>query len=440
MNTKFCEKYKPKKISELIGNEYQIDELKRLLKNFDKPKYKCFLITGPHGSGKSCFVNTILNECGYEMRTFDAQKFKQADNPLGYINELVSTTNIMTLFGYAEKKKYAIVVDELGIDVALREKSVYVNLMKMNNDYHICPIIFIFDTKHNKLINALRKGTNEICIREPSDDDIMLLLKKLCFNEKIRIRSKCVADRIVRFAQHDYRRLCTILSDISNNLGASSINDTMIDKYECVMSEKNIVLDLFSSAKKLLSSYENLENCMKSYELEKVNMPLMMHQNYPSRLSRNMPSQFGVIEKLTDSLSFGDVVDNYVYGEQRWDITCVHGFFACCMPSYLLHNIKNGNSSMLKFPVDMNKTSIKKLNRKHIISASKNMNSVDGIDYVYMSKLFTSMFKNDEIDRIKQIMQTYKLSLDDMETILKIDKCGGKNKPVITTKQKKMLK
>lgn len=452
MGSSYCEKYKPLKVEDVIGDEQATDEIIRLLKNFPIGKHKCILVTGTHGSGKTCRVDMILKKLNYIIKPLNISKIKRSDK-LGtiqsektkkkqlelYIKELTSCSNVISLFNGEENYKCAIVVDELDTESLSLEKNQLIDLMKLNNEIGMCPIIFIFDTKHNRLINTLRKGSHEVIISEPSNEDMMELLKRICFKEKLRIKNKEVAQKIIDFSQHDFRRLCMTLNDIVNDVGNNVITLEIVNNYAELMLEKDVSTDLFRSTYSLLSTYNNIDECQRLYEVEKVNIPLMVHQNYLLATNCNNEKSFDGIMKITNALSYGDVIDNYIYGEQRWDITNVHGFYSCCMPSYLLkHNNHNVNFRP-KFPVDMNKTSIKKLNKKHITNASRTFNSVDPIDYVYMGKIINALIKDDAQDKIIEIMKTYKLSLEKVESILKIDK-HSQYKLSLTNKQKKILK
>lgn len=50
MNVLFCDKYKPKNSSDVIGNVEQISRIVYFLKSFQKSKHKCLLITGDRKS------------------------------------------------------------------------------------------------------------------------------------------------------------------------------------------------------------------------------------------------------------------------------------------------------------------------------------------------------------------------------------------------------
>jgi len=77
MSLLFCNKYKPKTTKDIIGNNYSVFELCRLLRDFNKCKRKCILVTGTHGSGKSCCVEVVLNKLKYASKVLNITKFKQ---------------------------------------------------------------------------------------------------------------------------------------------------------------------------------------------------------------------------------------------------------------------------------------------------------------------------------------------------------------------------
>jgi len=459
----YYEKYKPRTIKDIIGDERSTENIVSFLKNFKRMKKKCMIVSGNHGSGKKCRVKTILTELGYEPIQIDITKIKlehkkdeikeknkkkKPNHSVIYLRNLINNVDLLSMdnLGNDDKiipTKKVILFDGLDTELMLQEKKKLISIMKLNNENSLCPIIFIFDFKHNKLINMLKKSSFTVTIGKPTNDNLFELLCKICQGEKIKLKNMDVANKIIAFAQNDFRRLCITLHDIVSGLvenisGSKVITIEVVNNYIHVVSEKDISLDLFSSSSKLLSSYENIEECLKIYEIEKVHIPLMIHQNYISSISKyqkNLGNE--KIMTITSALSYSDIVDNYIYGEQKWDISNVYGFFSCCVPSYILKGYKLPQYP--KFPVDMNKTSNKKLNKKHILNAAQIFRTIRSIDYIYISKIITHMFKNNKLLEIKQIMNYYKLSLTNLEDILKINKTS-KNKITLSAKQKKSLK
>jgi hypothetical protein len=73
------------------------------------------------------------------------------------------------------------------------------------------------------------------------------------------------------------------------------------------------------------------------------------------------------------------------------------------------------------FSSDLNKTSIKNINKKNISiiqnKINKNIN-----DILLLNKLLVDLIKKEEYIKIKNILKQYKLSSKYIDTILKIDK------------------
>jgi DNA polymerase III delta prime subunit len=437
MSIAFCEKYCPTKTTEIIGDNYATVSLHNWISKFPKCKSKCLLVTGNHGTGKSCRVDTILKDLNYAKKKFDILKFKKSVDSELYVRELTSCSSIVSLMSLENTQKCAIVIDEADTELLSQEKKQLITLTKINNKLSICPIIFVFDSKHSKLINTLRKVTDEIRINPPTESEMMDLLKKICYNEKIGIKNENVAKNIISFSQNDFRRLCTTLYDISRDVGHTSLTQEHIEKYKELMMEKNVSFDLFKTTRLLLTKFNSINDCFKLFEIEKVYVPLMLHQNYPLVINPNSTNKnYKTLVDLTKSLSYGDVIDNYVYGEQRWDITNVYGFYSCCYPSFILK--KQELHGFPSFFVDMGRTSNKRLNKKHIINASRIFNSTNSFDYVYINKIFFHLITKNKMDELINIMKVYGLTISKIDDILKIDK-NTPHKNIFTSRQKKIL-
>jgi hypothetical protein len=445
MSYTFCDKYAPKKMSDILGDREDVNYLEKILKNIDKQKFKCILVTGSHGSGKSCRVNMALRHLNYAIKLINISNFKRADDQVSYLQSIVSCSDISKMLVGDKLQKCVIVIDEMNDESINQEKTQIANIMKINNSYNICPIIFVFDNRYNKMINSLKKGSCEVKVKIPSDNEMRMMLKKIAIGENMRFQNKVVIDDIINFSQYDYRRLCTMVGDMTCEQVDNQIKRITIDivkKYKEMNLEKDIIPDIYCSTKKILSNYDSIQDCLKIYEMEKVNIPLMVHDNYISTIHlKNYDDINGMkdLTKITEAISMGDVVDNYVYGEQKWDITNVHGFYSCCVPGFYVNRNGYGLKKKADYFVDMKKTSIKKINRKNIILASQQIDSLDPMDYLYINKILAQYIKNDDIDSLIEMMKQYRLTLEKLENIIKIDKTN-KDKVVLNARQKRLLK
>ena len=123
----------------------------------------------------------------------------------------------------------------------------------------------------------------------------------------------------------------------------------------------------------------------------------MIHENYHKYIKQSEYT------KVLDNLSIGDILENYIYGEQNWDLLELHGIISCCIPSYLIKKYSNGKKSgSLVFAADLNRTSVKKMNKKNITKTNNSLNrncyknirnkSID--EFIYMGEIINKINEN----------------------------------------------
>ena len=135
----------------------------------------------------------------------------------------------------------------------------------------------------------------------------------------------------------------------------------------------------------------------------------MIHENYYKFIKKEEYS------KVLDNLSKGDILENYIYGEQNWDLLEIHGLISCVIPSYYINKYSNGkktvftkkmiNGNMTKvsdlvFAADLNRTSVKKMNKKNINKTNetitknsrKNIRNKSIDEFIYMGEITTIYF------------------------------------------------
>jgi hypothetical protein len=166
----------------------------------------------------------------------------------------------------------------------------------------------------------------------------------------------------------------------------------------------------------------------------------MVHQNYTSSVLKNVDNikdQYEIIKKVGESLSTGDVVENYIYGDQSWEMQEIHGFHTCVATSFYLHEkAKSSFPVKLIFTTDLNKTSIKKINKKNINNTNRCFKNMNIFDYIYMNKIVRRLIEDNNIKECVRLMKKYNIKLEYIESLLKIDKIKN-TKTVLSSRQKK---
>lgn len=480
MNNIWVDKYKPNKIGEICGSKKAVNDIINWLNNFksykkkysfkkeknndsnkrlirlNRQKKKIFsnlIVTGKHGVGKTVIVDIILNSLEYDIQLLNFSNITNKAHIIENIKTIIHNCNILTKIKNEKKKKFVLVIDEIETITSTADKNCILSLQKDNEVHWYFPIIFISNNKHNKLLTDVKKNCLEIRIWPPFESDLRKILIKIVKGENIKINSESVVRDIINHSQSDIRRLIYTLQDLYYAYGNKMIDNKVMNSYNSFSKKKDIDIDLFNATKNLLFNNNTVDQCLKLYETEKVLLPLMIHQNYIKHVDKvfhNKNNQFDLISKISDSLIKGDITENYIYCDQSWDMQDIHGFYSCVYTSLIFKNKNkkiNVDKAELSFTSDLNKTSIKKINKKNINNANKYFQNMQVVDYIFINKLIKSYIDD---GRIKECVDFFKgyvdffkgydVKIEHIESILKIDKIYTTKNNLKSKDRKEFLK
>ena len=411
----------------------------------NQPK-SCLLVTGNHGVGKTCIVSAILNTLDYKIQVINFGKIKTNKNIKDVIENIMNSSDIYRMMEGKKSSKIAIVIDELESVTSSTGKNCISALLRNNEENWLYPTFFISNNQHNKLLSDIKKNSYEVKLWPPFPQELLILFRKIIISENINIDgiqngNHQVAYYIIEHAQRDYRRLILTLNDLKYAFGTKLITMQMIDEYCKLSKKKDEDFDLFKATDFILQKYTGIEDCIRYYETEKVLLPLMVHQNYLDIINKkcdDSDKKFSLGNNISHLLSEGDVIENYIYGDQNWDINEVHGYLTCAAPSYLLCSNLKECPINLSFPADLNKASIGKINKKNIINAGKCFTSKNIHDYIYINLIIRNLIAEGRMSDCVKLLDGYNVKLANIESLLKVDKIKS-SKTNLTSKQRKEL-
>lgn len=409
-----------------------------------KDNYSSLLISGSHGIGKTSAVFTILHELGYAIQLLNFNKIKTVDHIKDVMDMMGNDYNIISLVNES-KIKQVLVVDEIDSLTSKIEKACIATLIKNNDMFWIQPIIFISNNKHSKLLTEIKKNSLEIKMWQPYPNEINLLLRRICDNSGIKILNPHVTNKIIEHCQKDLRRLVFILQDLYNIVIGNKnmiVTKEIIDEYCISCKEKDMDFDLYRISGKLINGYNGLEDSLLYYEADKVVIPLMIQQNYVKNInlySEDETKNPEIARKISEFLSKGDVIENYIYGNQNWDLQEVHGFYSVAGPSFYLDKyLMDDRTEKLDYPKDLNKTSIMMINKGTIEKAKKGLKNMDIHDYIYLNEIVKTLLSKDKIKECMELFEGYDLKIENIESLIKVEKIKN-TKTNLTSKQKKEM-
>jgi hypothetical protein len=262
----------------------------------------------------------------------------------------------------------------------------------------------------------------------------------------MHFKSEKIAGTIIEHCQKDFRRLLSILQDLQINYGKKNLDQEDVEEYCRLSKRKDTDVHIYKAAADMILNYQSIDECLRLYEGEKVIIPLVMHQNYIKCINNYLPNgnkAFGLAHEIAGSIATGDLIENYIYSDQNWDMQEVHGFLTCANPSFKLSSEKlnaNGEhlSQSLNFPIDLNRTSIKRINHRNVVNSNMCLKNLEIKDFIYANRLIRRLIHDDKLEDCANLFDKYGAKVENIESVLKIDKIN-ETKTVIPTQIKKKL-
>ena len=254
---------------------------------------------------------------------------------------------------------------------------------------------------------------------------------KICCKEKISMQKeneggKITAEKIVEYSQNDYRKLFSILQELTIFNKFITLND--VENYCSYSKKKDVDTNIYMSTSKMLIYNESIGECLRMYNSDKKTYPLMIQENYPTFITDFCaPKNYKTSAEISRSIAFGDLVDNYIFSDQNWDMVEVHGFFSCVLPSHLLFKINRTATlesllGKLKYPLDFNRTSIKQINRRNVYKTSEYLTNFEIHDFINAGELLNKLIEHKRIHECVKLIKPYGIDEKILDSLLKINK------------------
>lgn len=434
------EKYFPKDLSELVGNKVPISKIFNWIKNFPKEKYSNLILNGNHGLGKSLTIELILKKLDYDFIKIHSSEIKKYRSN-GELSQIQNFNNNLGVTLLNKSSKFCLIIDNIEMISLPSEKSYLISNLKFNYKKKYFPIILINNGQHSKMINEIKKIVLDVSFFQPSSFDLKPFIKKIIKKENIKIDPKYLIG-LIKYCRNDVRKILLTLQDLKDSFQSKNISKEDLKIFFDNNNQKSEEIGLYSSAEKLIYSYKNIESVLELYQLEKILLPLNVHENLGHKINYldvSNDKKIDLITKIEDKISFGELIETSIYTDQNWYLKNLHTFYSCIYPSFHLNKKEYSvlkHDPNINFTNDLSTTSLKKINNKNFkliktIFPDFNTNDIYHFSFI-CHELLKDAMETKNIKNLNNFLKELpvKITQKDFEVIIKINKLDFNSKDV----------
>jgi replication factor C large subunit len=298
----WTEKYRPSKISQVVGNKEAVTEFLAWIETWRKgrPSKKAALLYGPPGVGKTSLVHAFAKENGWEVIELNASDFRTRE----VIERVVGAAS--TLGSITGATGRIILVDEVdGIDVRADTGAVQA-LTRLIGETRV-PIVLVANDPWDPKLAALREMCQLIQFRRIPKPTVASVIKKIATSEGLKISE----DKIKEIAEKSGGDLRSALNDLQIAAAA-----------DLEVAERDREKEIFAALTSVFHSgkYSEAVAALQNLDLEPAEFFTWVLDNVPDQLT---------VEDLASAMEFLSKADLFL---QRVNLKQSWGFLRYAVP------------------------------------------------------------------------------------------------------------
>jgi replication factor C large subunit len=298
----WTEKYRPKKIEEIRGQDDAVFKIKEFLKNFGKKK-NAILLYGPPGTGKTSLAYAMANELNFEIFELNASDLRNKEKLKEVLRPVIEQKSIV-------KESKIVLVDEVD---GISEYD-YGGLPELLTiiEYTPYPMIITANDVWNRKFNSLRKKCELLQLKEIKYDTVKQVISEISKKEQLTIDDSFLTELSVK-AKGDLRAAINDLQTLSK----------LKDYFSVILDERNKETDIFNSLRRVFK--EKPTNEMLGI-FDSVNMSI---DDIILWLEENIPTEYSGEElaRAYDLLAKADIFKGRIYKQQYWRFLVYENIF-----------------------------------------------------------------------------------------------------------------
>lgn len=295
MISNWTEKYRPKRFSDVEGQERAVFLLKEFLKKFGRGGgNRAVIIYGPPGTGKTSLAYAAADENKAELFELNASDLRDREKLREILRPAIEQKSLT-------KKNKVILIDEVD-GISETEKGGILELLTLAES-SAYPLMITANDIWNKKFIGLRKKSDIIQLKEIDYKRIKNVMISILRKEK-KFLDMDILTNIAIKARGDLR---AAINDLETASGMEKPSEIIFD-------ERNKEIDIFSALRMIFKG-KPTESMLQLFD--SVNMPL---EEIMLWVEENLPSEYSGEElaRALEALSKVDIFKRRIYRQQYW--------------------------------------------------------------------------------------------------------------------------
>lgn len=288
------------------------------LNKSDKLQKRGIYIFGTPGSGKTMFIETLLEKIGYDIVKYDAGDIRNKSIIEDIAQNNTSDRNVLSMF-QSKSKPIAIIMDEIdgmnngdkgGINALIKLiRPKKTKKQKLEESTH-SPIICISNNHKDKKIKELMKVCVNVELKTPTD----IQIRKLVISAMPLLETNIVSS-ITTYLHGDLRKFDSLIKIYKNN--NNSIDYNIISQ---VFKSKSLNEDSKQITKRLINTNVHINNHLNIInEPDRTIVGLLWHENIVDCLEKIPANQAcPFYQKVLKNICYADYIDRVTFQNQIW--------------------------------------------------------------------------------------------------------------------------
>ncbi len=305
----WVEKYRPKKLDEVKGQDLAIAKVKRFVAEFNigrmmKRGKKALVLHGPPGTGKTTIAHAIACETNSEIFELNASDLRNKSNLQEVLKPAIEQQSLI-------KKNKIILVDEVDGISGYYDKGGIPELLQLITITHY-PIIITANDIWKKNLNPIRQKSELVQLKEIKDEVTTEILIDILRREDLFIEHG-ILKSIALNSNGDLR---AAINDLQTIVRTKTPSATEID-------ERNKEVDIFRALKKIFKEKPDNEllNLFESVNMSLDDIILWIEENIPEEYSgKELARAYELLAKV-------DLFRGRIYKQQYWRFLVYENLF-----------------------------------------------------------------------------------------------------------------